>query len=289
MSLEEIAYRANLMRYDIIDMIGEAGSGHPGGSLSSADIVATLYLSGAMDFDPADPQSPSRDRFILSKGHAAPVLYAAFVLLGIIEPDEIYSLRKLHSRLQGHPDCRKLPGVEVSTGSLGQGLSIAAGLAAGLAIDAGNGKAPTVFVLLGDGETQEGQVWEAAMFANQRKLSNLVAIIDYNNLQIDGHCDDVVDVAPMAQRWEAFGWKVFEVDGHSVEQIRDALEQAKEYSEGPAMIIAKTVKGKGVSFMEDQAGWHGKAPDAEKRAAALAELEQLIAQSRSEMEAGNGR
>ncbi len=263
------------MRYDIVDMVAKAGSGHPGGSLSASDIVATLYFSGVMNFGPDMLDDPKRDRFILSKGHAAPVLYAALAQMGIIEHEELSTLRKLHSRLQGHPDCLKLPGVEVSTGSLGQGLSIAAGLALGLSADYGD-EAPTVFALMGDGETQEGQVWEAAEFASQYKLSNIVAILDYNNLQIDGCVSDVMDVAPAADRWSAFGWKTFEVDGHDIEQLCEVLREAKAYADGPAIVIARTVKGKGVSFMENQAGWHGKAPDAEQTKQALAELSAQI-------------
>ena len=281
---KKIAHTASQMRYDIVDMVAKAGSGHPGGSLSAADIVATLYTSGVMNFDANKKDDPMRDRFILSKGHAAPVLYAALAQIGIIERSELSTLRKLHSRLQGHPDCLKLPGVEVSTGSLGQGLSIAAGLALGLRLNNGQ-KAPTVFALMGDGETQEGQIWEAAEFASHYKLGNLVAILDYNNLQIDGHCSDVMEVSPTAGRWSAFGWKVFAADGHDIESIYTALCEAKAYTDGPAIVIAKTIKGKGVSFMEDQAGWHGKAPNAEQTQEALAELSATIEQTAAEMEA----
>ena len=270
-----IEYAASVMRYDIIDMVSKAGSGHPGGSLSAADIVATLYLSGIMNLDAGNLDDPDRDRFILSKGHAAPVLYAVLAQMGVIDRAELSSLRKLHSRLQGHPDCLKLPGVEVSTGSLGQGLSIAAGMALGLAMDKGE-DAPTVFCLVGDGESQEGQIWEAAEFASHYKLGNLVAILDCNNLQIDGRVSDVMGIAPAEERWAAFGWKTLSVDGHDVAALCDVLAEAKAHAGQPTMVIAHTVKGKGVSFMEDQAGWHGKAPDAEQTAQALEELEQAM-------------
>ena len=283
-----IANIASQMRYDIVDMISKAGSGHPGGSLSAADIVASLYFSGTMDYDPQNLDDPKRDRFILSKGHAAPVLYAVLAQAGIIERSELSTLRKLHSRLQGHPDCLKLPGVEVSTGSLGQGLSIASGMALGFRMTYG-GEAPTVFTLIGDGESQEGQVWEAAEFASQYRLGNLVAILDYNTLQIDGCVSDIIEVAPAAERWSSFGWKVLEIDGHDIHQICMALREAKDYSDGPVMIVAHTVKGKGVSFMEGQAGWHGKAPDEEQTRQALGELSAVIEKTASEMEAGDVR
>ncbi len=283
-----IAQIASHMRYDIVDMISRAGSGHPGGSLSAADIVATLYFSGVMNFDSSLLDNPMRDRFILSKGHAAPVLYAALAQAKIIDRDELKTLRKLHSRLQGHPDCLKLPGVEVSTGSLGQGLSISAGLALGLRSNFG-ADAPTVFTLMGDGEIQEGQVWEAAEFASQYKLTNLVAILDYNNLQIDGCVNDVMDVSPVCDRWASFGWKTIEIDGHNIEQICDALNEAKEYASGPVIIIAHTTKGKGVSFMENQAGWHGKAPTEEQTTQALGELADHIKKLDSEMGDCNAR
>ena len=270
-----IEYAASVMRYDIIDMVSKAGSGHPGGSLSAADIVATLYLSGIMNLDAGKLDDPDRDRFILSKGHAAPVLYAVLAQMGVIDRAELSSLRKLHSRLQGHPDCLKLPGVEVSTGSLGQGLSISAGMALGLVMDKGD-DAPTVFCLVGDGESQEGQIWEAAEFASHYKLGNLVAILDCNNLQIDGRVSDVMGIAPAEERWAAFGWKTLSVDGHDVAALCDVLAEAKAHAGQPTMVIAHTVKGKGVSFMEDQAGWHGKAPDAEQTAQALEELEQAM-------------
>ena len=270
-----VAAKAARMRADIVEMIAEAGSGHPGGSLSAADIVATLYFGGCMRHDPQQPQWPARDRFILSKGHAAPVLYAALAEAGYFGRDQLKTLRKLGSMLQGHPDCRKTPGVEVSTGSLGQGLSISAGLAAGLrggevaetAVDD-----RTVWCLLGDGEIQEGQVWEAAMFAAHQGLNNLVAIIDHNGLQIDGACSEVMCLGTVAAKFVAFDWHAIEVDGHDIAALHDALLVAKSYAEGPCVVIARTIKGKGVSFMEGQAGWHGKAPSADEVAIALAEI-----------------
>jgi transketolase len=263
------------MRRDIVEMIAEAGSGHPGGSLSAADIVATLYFGGVLKHDSANPDWPQRDRFILSKGHAAPVLYAALAADGYFGRDHLATLRKLGSMLQGHPDSKKTPGVEVSTGSLGQGLSVAAGLAAGLR----GGEHPesthdarTVFCLLGDGEIQEGQVWEAAMFSAHESLDNLVAIVDHNGLQIDGACNEVMCVGSVEAKFTAFDWHAVEVDGHDVQAVYDALEAAKAHRGGPAVIVAHTIKGKGVSFMEGDAGWHGKAPSTEQVAQALSEL-----------------
>ena len=273
--VKAIEARAAQMRKDIVEMISEAGSGHPGGSLSAADIVATLYFGGVLKQDPANPDWPERDRFILSKGHAAPVLYAALAASGYFGRDHLHTLRKLGSILQGHPDSKKTPGVEVSTGSLGQGLSVASGLAAGLR----GGEHPensrddrTVFCLMGDGEIQEGQVWEAAMFAAHEHLDNLVAIVDYNGLQIDGACDEVMCLGTVAAKFTAFGWHATEVDGHDVAAVYAALEAAKAYRGGPAVIVAHTIKGKGVSFMEGEAGWHGKAPSAEQVVTAQAEI-----------------
>ena len=264
------------MRRDIVTMLEEAGSGHPGGSLSATDLIATLYFGGVLRHDAANPADPARDRFILSKGHCCPALYAALAQDGYFPREWLSTLRKLGSHLQGHPDMRKCPGVEVSTGSLGQGLSIGSGLALGLAWDAekSGAQAPEVFVLMGDGELQEGQVWEAAMFAAQKRLSNLVGIVDNNNLQIDGHLNDVVSLGDIAAKFAAFGWHVVELaDGNDVCQCREALTSAKAWGEGPAVVVAHTVKGKGVSFMEDQAGWHGKAPSAEQLQQALAEID----------------
>jgi transketolase len=287
---------ATQMRRDIVTMLEKAGSGHPGGSLSATDIIATLYFGGILRHDPRDPSMPGRDRFILSKGHAAPALYAVLAQDGYFPHEWLDTLRKLGSHLQGHPDMNKCPGVEVSSGSLGQGLAIGAGMALGLhqdwlaahgeggaadAQDAGaagaSGEAAReqqVFVMLGDGELQEGEVWEAAMFAASRKLPNLIAIIDNNGLQIDGHTDDVVALGDIAGKFRAFGWRAIELaDGNDVDAIHEALEQAVAFDEGPIAIVAHTVKGKGVSFMEDQVGWHGKAPNAEQLERALADID----------------
>ncbi len=274
-SVDKIEARANNMRKNIIKMLKEAGSGHPGGSLSAADIVASLYFGGVMNYSEADPRHPERDYFILSKGHAAPVLYAALAELGYVPEDELLTLRKLHSRLQGHPDSKKLPGVEVSTGSLGQGLSIAAGVALGVRIDQQRDGGPKrrVFTLLGDGEIEEGQVWEAAMFAAHYHLDNLVAIVDNNNLQIDGDVRDVAGLDNISSKFKSFGWQTIEVDGHDVGAVVTALKTATLLDGSPVCIVAHTVKGKGVSFMENQAGWHGKAPNEEQAKEALAELE----------------
>ncbi|MBM7000521.1 transketolase [bacterium] len=270
---------ATQMRRDIVSMLEQAGSGHPGGSLSATDIVATLYFGGVLRHDPENPQDPTRDRFILSKGHAAPALYAALAQAGYFPREWLGTLRKLGSHLQGHPDMRKCPGVEVSTGSLGQGLAIGAGMALGMARDDRDAGVPAadarrVYVLMGDGELQEGEVWEAAMFAASRRLANLVAIVDNNNLQIDGHLNDVVSLGDVCAKFAAFGWHVLEVaDGNDAAQVRDALDMAAAWQQGPVAIVAHTVKGKGVSFMEDQVGWHGKAPSAEQLAEALAEID----------------
>ena len=272
MDTQGLERRAREMRVDIVKMIAEAGSGHPGGSLSCIDILTALYFGGVMAYDPADPKRADRDRFVLAKGHAAPALYATLAHAGFFPREELMTLRKLGSRLQGHPDSSLCPGVEVSTGSLGQGLSIAAGMAAGLRLD---GSASRVFALLGDGECQEGQVWEAAMFAAHQKLGRLVAIIDNNELQIDGCIHDVCDPGDLGEKFAAFGWRVARVDGHDVSALVDMLSALKAEAvdtAAPVAVIAKTVKGKGVSFMENEAGWHGKAPKPEELETALAEL-----------------
>lgn len=270
MATTELERKANDLRIDIVRMIAEAGSGHPGGSLSCADIMCALYFGGVMKHDPANPDAEDRDRFIMAKGHAAPALYAALAHAGYFPREELGTLRKLGARLQGHPDSNLVPGVEVSTGSLGQGLSIASGLAAGQKLAADQ---HSVFALLGDGECQEGQVWEAAMFAAHNKLDNLVAIVDRNRLQIDGRTSDVCDPGDLSAKFAAFGWDVTEVDGHDIESIIATLNAAKADRSGkPHAVIANTVKGKGVSFMEDEAGWHGKAPNAEELEQALEDL-----------------
>lgn len=264
--------RAAQMRYDIVEMVAEAGSGHPGGSLSAADIVATLYW-GVMRHHPTQPDWPERDRFVLSKGHAAPVLYAALAGAGYFGRDHLLTLRKLGSILQGHPDCMKCAGVEVSTGSLGQGLAIANGMGLALRMD---GNPARVFCLMGDGEMQEGSVWEAAMFAAHHSLDNVTAIVDHNGLQIDGACDSVMCLGGVAEKLDAFGWEVREVGGHDVEELLRALEEPPLTEGVPVAVVAYTVKGKGVSFMEGDAGWHGKAPNADQTATALAELGEAL-------------
>lgn len=265
---QDLAVKACKIRQDIIRMLGESKSGHPGGSLSAADIVTTLYFH-EMKVDPQNPKNPERDRFVLSKGHAAPVLYAALAEKGFFPVEELMTLRKLNSRLQGHPSMKHLPGVEMSTGSLGQGLSAANGMALAGKLD---GRSYRVYVLLGDGEIQEGQVWEAAMAGAHYKLDNVVAFLDHNGLQIDGPVREIMSPEPVADKWRAFGWHVEEIDGHDFNEIIQALAKAKQVKGKPTMIVAKTIKGKGVSFMENQVGWHGNAPSAEQTTQALNEL-----------------
>ncbi len=262
-----IEERAKMLRRHVVEMIGRAGSGHPGGSLSCADIVATLYFGNVLNVDPQNPEKPDRDRFVLSKGHAAPVLYAALYERGFFKED-LGDLRRIGGSLQGHPDCRRTRGVEVSTGSLGQGLSIAVGMALAGKLD---GIPYRVYALLGDGECQEGQVWEAAMSASHYKLDNLVAIVDLNGLQIDGPVEHVMSLGSLGDKFRSFGWHVTDVDGHEVKQLLEALSFLPP-SGKPLAIMAKTVKGKGVSFMEGQASWHGKAPKGEELKRALLEL-----------------
>ncbi len=266
--LEKIEEKALDIRRDIVKMISLAGSGHPGGSLSAVEIVAALYF-GAMNHDPTDPKWPKRDRFVLSKGHSAPVLYASLAEAGYFDRSELWTLRKLGSRLQGHPDMRKLPGIEISTGSLGQGLAVANGMAMAAKI---NDEDHSVFTLIGDGESQEGEIWEAALFASHNRLDNLIAFTDFNDLQIDGRVSAIKDVCPIDEKWSSFGWHVICVDGHNIEEIVDAIDRAKKVDGKPVMIEAKTIKGKGVTFMEDNVNWHGKAPSAEELALALDEL-----------------
>ncbi|MDD3653545.1 MAG: transketolase [Desulfotomaculaceae bacterium] len=266
--IDELQKKAREIRKHIIKMLGEAGSGHPGGSLSAADIVAALYFH-EMRLDPDRPEWPERDRFILSKGHAAPVLYAALAERGFFPVEELMTLRKLGSRLQGHPDMRKLPGVEMSTGSLGQGLSAANGMALAGRLDERNYR---VYVMLGDGELDEGMVWEAAMAAAHYKLDNLAAFVDHNGFQIDGPIAEVMSPEPVSDKWRAFGWHVININGHDIGQILGALAEAKNIKGKPTMIVAETIKGKGVSFMENQVGWHGVAPKPDEVQRALAEL-----------------
>lgn len=268
MDKEMLRQKALEMRREIVKMITEAGSGHPGGSLSATDIVAYLYFN-EMNIEPKEPKKADRDRFILSKGHAAPVLYAALALRGYFPVEDLATLRKLGSKLQGHPDMRKIPGVEMSTGSLGQGLSAANGMALADKLDKRSNR---TYVMIGDGEMQEGQVWEAAMAAAHYKLDNVTGFLDHNGLQIDGRIEEVMNSEPVADKWRAFGWNVLEIDGHDFVQIAGAIEEAKQVKGKPTMIVAKTIKGKGVSFMEDQVGWHGVALKPEELEQALAEL-----------------
>jgi len=259
---------AKQIRRDIITMLAESASGHPGGSLSAVEILTALYFQ-EMRVDPANPQWPDRDRFVLGKGHAAPVLFSTLAEKGYFPREELLTFRKINSRLQGHPDMKKAPGVEMSTGSLGQGISAAVGMALAGKLDK---KDYRVFVLLGDGEVQEGQVWEAAMSAAHYKLDNIVAFLDHNGLQIDGPVAEVLSPEPISDKFAAFGWHVLSIDGHSFTQISAALESAKKVQGKPTMIIAETIKGKGVSFMENQVGWHGNPPNKEQAEQALAEL-----------------
>ncbi len=263
-----IAEKARILRRDIVQMIYTAGSGHPGGSLSAADIIATLYFH-VMRHRPQEPDWPDRDRFVLSKGHAAPALYAALAESGYFPVSELLNLRKTGHMLQGHPSMKTTPGVDMSTGSLGQGLSAAIGMALAGRID---GKDYTVYTMLGDGEIEEGQIWEAAMFAAHYGVDNLIAFLDKNGLQIDGPTDKVMSSEPLADKWRAFGWHVIEIDGHDIPQILDAIGEAKGVEGRPVMIIASTVKGKGVSFMENVVGFHGKAPNEEQYRQAIDEI-----------------
>lgn len=263
--LKEIACN---IRVDIIKETYHAGSGHPGGSLSAAEILTVLFFH-ELNIDPANQKMEGRDKFVLSKGHACPVLYAALANRGFFPKEELTTFRKLGTRLQGHPDMKKTPGVEMSTGSLGQGFSASVGMAIANKLDQ---KSARVYTLLGDGELQEGIVWEAAMAAAHYKLDNLVAIVDWNGLQIDGKNDDVITVNPIDEKFKSFGFHVISIDGHNMEEIVKALAEAREMKNKPTAIIAKTSKGKGVCFMENQAGWHGKAPNEEEAKNAVTEL-----------------
>lgn len=263
----DLQTKAKAIRRNIVKMITEAKSGHPGGSLSAADILTTLYFA-EMNVDPQNPKDENRDRFVLSKGHAAPVLYATLAAKGYFAEEELMSLRQVNTRVQGHPSMKDLPGIDMSTGSLGQGLSAANGMALASRLD---GKTNRVFVLMGDGELEEGMIWEAAMLAGHYKLSNVTAFVDYNGLQIDGPVEKVLSPLPLADKWRAFQWNVIEIDGHDIPAIYNAIQEAKAETEKPTVILAKTVKGKGVSFMENQAGWHGNAPSKEQCEQILAE------------------
>ncbi len=256
MSVEELKQMAATIRCDIIEMICTAGAGHPGGSLSATDIVTALYFR-LMRLDPENPRWPDRDRFILSKGHACPVWYAALAERGFFDKSHLGTLRQLGSILQGHPDMNKAPGIDMTAGSLGQGLSVGVGMALAGKLQK---KDYHVWVVVGDGESQEGSVWEAAMSAAKWKLDNITAILDRNNLQNDWHVDELMPIEPVADKWKAFGWHVVDIDGHDMDAIVPALEAARDRQGGPTLILARTVKGKGVSYMENVCEWHGKAP-----------------------------
>lgn len=268
-SAEQLKEIAHQIRVDVVESLHCAGSGHPGGSLSSADILSALYFY-EMDIDPENPGWEDRDRFVLSKGHAAPVYYAALAERGYFEREELKTLRQMGSRLQGHPDRKKLPGVDMSTGSLGQGISAAAGMACFAKKEK---KDFRVYCVIGDGEMQEGQLWEAMMAAAHYKLDNFTVILDNNNLQIDGAVDKVMSVYPVDEKAKAFGWQVLEADGHDPASICAALDGAREEKEKPTFIICRTTKGKGVSFMENQAGWHGAPISDEQYRTAMDELQ----------------
>ncbi len=262
---EEIASR---VRIDIVKAVHKAGSGHPGGSLSAADIVTALYFK-EMNVDPKNPNMEDRDKFILSKGHAGPVQYAALAERGYFPVSELMTLRKLGSHFQGHPNRDKVEGIEMSTGSLGQGFAVSVGMAMANRMDKKDGR---IYVLLGDGELQEGLIWEAAMAAGHYKLDNLCAIVDWNGLQIDGKNDDVMTVKPIDDKFRAFGFNVLVIDGHNFEEIFNAFDEARRCKGKPTVIVAKTHKGRGISFMEDNPGWHGKAPNEEEAKQAVLEL-----------------
>lgn len=267
-TLDDVKQYAVKVRRHIIEAVYNAGSGHPGGSLSCADIISMLYFKH-MRVRPEQPDWGERDRFVLSKGHCAPALYAALAERGFFPVDDLRSLRKIDSHLQGHPNMRGTPGVDMSTGSLGQGLSVANGMALAGKLDK---KDYYVFVLMGDGEVQEGQIWEAAMTAAHYKLDNIIAFVDHNRLQIDGRITDVKSPEPIADKFSAFGWNVIPINGHDYEEIGGAINQAKATKGKPTVIVADTIKGKGISFMEDMAQWHGNAPNEEQYTQAMKEI-----------------
>lgn len=268
MNSEQIKLYANNIRKNILKMIAKAGSGHPGGSLSIADILAVLYFD-KMNIDEKNPKMKNRDRLVLSKGHSAPALYATLFERGFFDAKEMDNLRQVNSMLQGHPDMKGTPGVDMTTGSLGQGLSAAVGMALGSKHLNENFY---VYTILGDGEVQEGQIWEAAMSAAHFKLNNLIVFLDHNGLQIDGNNDDVMKINPIDKKFESFGWNVITIDGHNIEEISSAIDEAKKSNEFPTLIHSKTVKGQGVSFMENDYTWHGVAPKPEELEKALKEL-----------------
>jgi len=268
--IKHLKNKANEMRKLIVEMLAKAGSGHPGGSLSSTDIIACLYFE-IMKHDPKNPAWPDRDRFHLSKGHCCPALYAALSLSGYFSQDALWTLRKFNSMLQGHPD-KRVPGVEIASGSLGQGLSVALGMALSAKVDK---KGYRVYCLMGDGEIQEGNIWEAAMAAAHFKADNLCGIIDYNHFQIDGRTDDIMNLEPLLNKWEAFGWHAISCDGHNIKELLEAFRIANSVKLKPTVIIAHTVKGKGVSFMEHVVDFHGRAPTEKEREIALKELGEI--------------
>ena len=266
--LNELREASKQTRINIVKMVHAAKSGHPGGSLSAADMITYLYFK-ELNVDPKNPANPDRDRFVLSKGHCCPALYAALALKGYFSTDEITVLRHIGAMLQGHPNMKDTPGIDMSSGSLGQGVSAACGMALAGKLD---NKDYRVYAMLGDGECEEGQVWEAAMFAAHMKLDNLCLIVDFNGLQIDGNVNDVAGLEPLDKKFEGFGFEVIKIDGNNFDEIEAAFEKAKTVKGKPTVIIAKTVKGKGVSYMENQVGWHGKAPNADEYKLALEEL-----------------
>lgn len=271
---KQLKIKACKARMGIIEGVFNAKSGHPGGSLSCVDIVTYLYFNH-MNVDPQNPKDENRDRFVLSKGHAAPALYSVLALKGYFPVENLKTLRKSDSMLQGHPSIKYTPGVDMCTGSLGQGISAACGMALAAKLD---DKAYRVYTVLGDGEIQEGQVWEAAMFASAKGLDNLVAVVDNNGLQIDGKISEVNSPYPIAEKFKSFGWNVIEISAHSFDEIDAAFNAAAEFKGKPSVIVANSVKGKGVSFMEDQVSWHGSAPNAEQYEQAMNELKQALAE-----------
>ena len=267
-NIEELQQIAKNIRKGLIDAVYNGKSGHPGGSLSIADIITVLYFN-EMNIDPENPKDDNRDRLVLSKGHCAPALYSALANRGFFDVEELQTLRNIESRLQGHPDMKKIPGVDMTTGSLGQGLSAANGMAIAGKLD---NKDYRVYCILGDGEIEEGQIWEAAMASNKYKLDNLCVIVDNNNLQIDGTIEEVMSSYPIDEKFRSFGFQVINIDGHNIQEIIDAFDVARNVKEKPTCIIAKTIKGKGVSFMENQVGWHGKAPNEEQYRQAMEKI-----------------
>lgn len=269
LSLDQLKEKAHTLRRDVLTMTSEAGSGHPSSSFSAVEVLTQLYFGGIMRYDPKNPHWPDRDRFILSKGHAAPILYAVLAEAGFFPTSELNTLRKIGSPLEGHPNMRRVPGVEASTGSLGQGLSIGLGHALAARLDR---RDYNVYVMLGDGEIEEGQVWEAAMAAANQKVSNLIGIVDNNRYQQTTAVANLTDPTEYPDKWRAFGWKTREIDGHNLQQVYDALREATDYRNGPCMIIAHTIKGKGLTLMEEDFTWHGRALPKDKLQEALEEL-----------------